>query len=197
MGTTTRKSRIRVSVSQQERDILAAAATEFATVGYRGANMDDVAAAAGVSRSTLYRRFPNKDALFRAVAVETFEVGVAVLEDAVVGLAPKEAIVEIFTLGAEMVETQPLLRRMVHEDHSVRQVTESIGSLFIEMVTARVAATLRACGATMPDDDLLEAVEIHVRVVISYLEVPASDPGRWDPDYVRRVAEKHLAPMVY
>ncbi|MGB3304248.1 MAG: TetR/AcrR family transcriptional regulator [Gordonia sp. (in: high G+C Gram-positive bacteria)] len=197
MGPTSRKTRIKTSVPQQEQDILAAAAAEFTAVGYRGANMDDVAARAGVSRSTLYRRFPNKDALFRAVAVETFEVGVAALEDAVVGLPPKEAVVEIFALGAEMVETQPLLRRMVHEDHSVRQVTDSIGSLFIEMVTARVGATLRACGAEMPDDDLLEAVEIHVRVVISYLEVPASDPGRWDPGYVRRVAEKHLAPMIY
>ncbi|EGD53591.1 TetR/AcrR family transcriptional regulator [Gordonia neofelifaecis] len=197
MASATRKVRITASVSEQEQEILAAAADEFATEGIRRASMDAVAQAAGVSRSTLYRRFPSKDALFRAVALETFEAGLARLEDAAEGLPPREAVVEAFALGAEMVQTQPLLRRVVHEDHSVRDVTGVVSSLFIELVTARVAATLRSCGATMPDDRLLQAVEIQVRVVMSYLEVPASDPDHWTADYARDVAQTHLAPMIY
>lgn len=192
-----RKARITASVSEQERTILIAAAAEFTAVGLRQANMDEVARAADISRSTLYRRFPNKESLFRAVAVDTFETGLAALEDAVAGLPPGEAVVEAFALGAEMIESQPLLRRVVLEDRSVREVTGGVGSLFIEMVTARIAATLRAAGATMPDDSLLEAVEIHVRLVISYLDVPASDPERRTPDSVRRMARCHLAPMIH
>jgi AcrR family transcriptional regulator len=49
--------------------VLDAAASVFLRFGYRKASMDDVAAAAGLSRQALYLRFANKDELFRA-AVE-------------------------------------------------------------------------------------------------------------------------------
>ncbi|GMU80119.1 MAG: putative transcriptional regulator, TetR family protein [Acidimicrobiia bacterium] len=194
---TTRKPRITASVSEQEQGIVAAAADEFAAVGLRKASMDEVARAAGVSRSTLYRRFPNKEALFQAVAMETFETGLTRLEDATAGLPPRDAVIEGFALGAEMVQTNPLLRRVVLEDHSVRDALGGIGGLFIEVVTARVAGTLREGGASMPDDELLEAVELLVRLVMSYLEVPASDPDRATPEYARHLATRHLAPMIH
>ncbi|MBM7365781.1 TetR/AcrR family transcriptional regulator [Gordonia hydrophobica] len=194
---TTRKPRITASVPEQEQGILAAAADEFAAVGLRKASMDEVARAAGVSRSTLYRRFPDKDALIHAVARESFETGLSRLEDLVAGMAPREAVVAGFTFGAQLVQTTPLLRRVVLEDHSVRDALGGIGALFIEVVSARVAGTLRDCGATMPDDELLEAVELLVRLVLSYLEVPATDPDRATPDRVRRIATQHLAPMIH
>jgi AcrR family transcriptional regulator len=46
--------------------LLDAAASVFLRFGYRKASMDDVAAAAGLSRQALYLRFANKDELFRA-----------------------------------------------------------------------------------------------------------------------------------
>lgn len=193
----TRKARITASVPEQEQEILSAAADEFAAVGLRKASMDEVARAAGVSRSTLYRRFPNKEALFQAVAMETFETGLSRLEDAAVGLAPRDAVIEAFALGAEMVQASPLLHRVVYEDNSVRDLLGGVGALFIEVVTARVADTLRSCGATMPDDALMQAVEIQVRIVMSYLAVPASDPERAAPEYVRGIAADFLAPMIH
>ncbi|WP_026917285.1 TetR/AcrR family transcriptional regulator [Gordonia shandongensis] len=192
-----RKARITASVGEQERDILAAAAAEFTEVGVRRTSMDEVAGRAGVSRSTLYRRFPNKDTLFVAVAHDTFETTMRRIEDVIAGLPPAAAVVEAFAVGADIVHTDPLLRRMVLEDHAVRDLTASVSSLFIEMVTARIAATLRVAGAVMDDDDLHEAVEIHVRLVISYMETPSSDPDRQSPAAVRRFAEKFLAPMIH
>ncbi|QKT08237.1 TetR/AcrR family transcriptional regulator [Gordonia sp. X0973] len=192
-----RKARSTATVEDQESAILAAAATEFAAVGARRANMDEVAAAAGVSRSTLYRRFPNKDSLLLAVAADAYEKGMVRLEESVVGLGPREAVVEAFATGAEMVSTDPLLSRMVLEDYEVRNVTSSVNTLFIEMVTDRVADTLRTAGATMPEDRLHQAVELHVRLVMSYLENPASEPERHSPEYVRDMAATFLAPMIY
>src|SRR6185295_9319184 len=51
------------------RDVLDASAKELARVGYAALRMDDVAAAAGVNKTTVYRRWPTKSDLVRA----TFE----------------------------------------------------------------------------------------------------------------------------
>lgn len=47
--------------------ILKGAMTEFLTQGYAATNMDGVAAAAGVSKATVYRYFQDKESLFTAL----------------------------------------------------------------------------------------------------------------------------------
>jgi TetR/AcrR family transcriptional regulator, regulator of autoinduction and epiphytic fitness len=47
--------------------ILNGAMQEFLENGYAAARIDKIVAAAGVSKATLYRRFPNKEALFTAL----------------------------------------------------------------------------------------------------------------------------------
>jgi TetR/AcrR family transcriptional repressor of mexJK operon len=49
------------------RAILVAATHEFFRSGFEGARMDTIAEAAGVSKSTLYERYPTKQTLLRAV----------------------------------------------------------------------------------------------------------------------------------
>ena len=192
-----RKPRNMSGPEAQESAILDAAAAEFAAVGVRRANVDEVAGRAGVSRSTLYRRFPNKEALLIAVADRLYRRGMAHMESSVSGLGPREAVIEAFAVGAVMVQDDPLMRRLVLEDAEMKGITSSLTSMFVEVVTGRVAATLLEAGAKMPEGDLLQAVEIHVRLVISYLEVPASDESRREPDAVREFATKFLAPMIW
>lgn len=192
-----RKARVTASPEEQELAILDAAAEEFTEVGVRQANMDSIAKAAGVSRSTLYRRFPSKDNLLIALANRTFENGMAQLEEAVAGLSPADAVVEAFAHGAAMVESDPLLNRMVLQDSEIRGLTASMSALFIDMVTDRVAGTIRTAGATMPDVDLRKAVELQVRLVISFLEIPASDDADRTPEAVRAMAATFLAPMIH
>ncbi|WP_448221833.1 TetR/AcrR family transcriptional regulator [Gordonia iterans] len=192
-----RKARVTASPEEQELAILDAAAEEFTEVGVRQANMDSIAKAAGVSRSTLYRRFPSKDNLLIAIANRTFENGMAELEEAVAGLSPADAVVEAFAHGAAMVESDPLLNRMVLQDSEIRGLTASMSALFIDMVTDRVAGTIRTAGATMPDADLRKAVELQVRLVISFLEIPASDDADRTPEAVRAMAATFLAPMIH
>ncbi|MEH2438474.1 MAG: TetR/AcrR family transcriptional regulator [Nostoc sp.] len=47
--------------------ILRGAMQEFLEHGYAGARIDKIVAASGVSKATVYRRFPNKEALFTAL----------------------------------------------------------------------------------------------------------------------------------
>ncbi len=192
-----RKRRNTRSPADQEAAILAAAADEFTVAGIVQANVDAVASRAGVSRSTLYRRFPNKDALLLAVAADRYERGMRTLDAAVAGLGPSDAVVEAFYRGAQMISDDPLLNRLILADHGVKRLTAELGALFVEVATARIAAVLRDAGAQMPADDLTRAVEIHVRLVISYLEMPSSDDSRREPSSVRHFAATFLAPMIW
>lgn len=53
--------------------ILSAAARVFARSGYAATSVDDVAAAAGITKLIVYRHFDSKEALYRAVLEGVFE----------------------------------------------------------------------------------------------------------------------------
>jgi len=65
-----RKRRGRPIAVHAREEIIEAAISEFGRSGYANANMDAVAANAGVSKRTLYTRFDSKEALFQAVVEE-------------------------------------------------------------------------------------------------------------------------------
>ena len=55
---------------QKYAQVLAGAREVFLSDGYEGASVDDIAKAAGISKATLYRHFPDKAALFSAVLAQ-------------------------------------------------------------------------------------------------------------------------------
>ena len=68
MATLTPDSeRKRIPAAQRRAGVLAAAATLFAERGYAGTRLDDVAAAAGVTKPIVYRHFDSKKALYLAL----------------------------------------------------------------------------------------------------------------------------------
>ena len=71
---TATSARPETSVSQTlDRRLLEAAARLFSDYGYAEISVDQIAAAAAAGKQSIYRRFPTKDALFRA-AIEEFYV---------------------------------------------------------------------------------------------------------------------------
>ena len=81
-ASTETGSAIAESVSDLDRIILDTARSVFETYGVRRANIEDVAARAGVSRSTIYRRFPTKDDLFGHVVRREAEIFFTTLDQA-------------------------------------------------------------------------------------------------------------------
>jgi TetR/AcrR family transcriptional repressor of mexJK operon len=57
--------------SRKHREILDAALNAFLTKGYDRATMDDIAAAAGVSKQTVYKHFADKERLFAEIVLGT------------------------------------------------------------------------------------------------------------------------------
>lgn len=185
---------------EQEAEILAAARREFSDVGVRRANMDAVARAAGVSRSTLYRRFPNKDALLVGVGESIAADSLERLARAVRDLPPRDAVVEAFVECARMVSGDPLIRRLFLEEPDLTGVLVGQASrgarAFLEASSHAIAATLRYTGATMPEDDLLLVSEHFMRVALSLTQIQTARFDVADPRSVRDYAERLLAPLV-
>jgi TetR/AcrR family transcriptional repressor of mexJK operon len=60
--------------SRRKREAILETATElFLTREYAGTSMDEVAAAAGVSKQTVYKHFGDKESLFRAIALSSVQ----------------------------------------------------------------------------------------------------------------------------
>jgi TetR/AcrR family transcriptional regulator, mexJK operon transcriptional repressor len=78
------------------QQILNAAKTIFMERGYADTSMDQVSHAAGVSKTTLYTRFPSKEALFSGVVRrEVEQVGLHFQPDELLELPVEEALLRI------------------------------------------------------------------------------------------------------
>ena len=178
--------------------ILDAARDVFEQYGARRANVEDVARAAGISRSTLYRAYPNKDALLDAVLMRQFDAFLAELDRVASGLAPREAVVECFTRGIALTREIPLLARLVEtEPEIITGVGASSHSSLVLRAADQVARTLRRSGATMPDDELHVVAELMLRLAYTYLLNPCGNLDVTDHEAVRDYARRYLAPLVF
>lgn len=177
--------------------LLDAAEREFAERGLGSASLDSVARAAGLSRSTLYRRYPNKAALVAAVLDRTRRVVTRDMQASIAGLSPGDAVVEAFTVCFRWLRRNPLVRRLLVEDSALwTQVTGPIREWTVTSMSGTIAENLRAAGSTMPEDRLRTVAEILVRLTVSYIETPTVGFDPDDDASVRRFAETHLAPLV-
>ncbi|HEX7740636.1 MAG TPA: helix-turn-helix domain-containing protein [Marmoricola sp.] len=175
--------------------ILDAAKAVFEQYGARRANVDDIAAAAGVSRSTLYRRYANKDDLLAAVVMREVDAFLADLEDVAVDLPPQEAVIECFTRGLRIMRDIPVLGRLAQSEPEV--ITGIVdGDHVILAQSDRIAQTLRRSGATMPVDELALAAETLLRLASTYLMNPDGHLDLTDEHAVRDYAKRYLSPLV-
>lgn len=174
---------------------------EFADVGVRRASMDYVARRAGVSRSTLYRRFANKDELLVAVGRAINVEGRHHLVEVTKGLGPKEAVVEAFCETVRQVRTNPVLRKLLDTEPETLDTLIGLAGpgvdLLLEQSSADIAATLRRAGAKMPSKDLHIAAEVLYRVMASLSHATSRLIDVDDDASAREFAEKFMAPLVW
>ncbi len=80
-----------MSAEERRESVVRAAYAEFAHTGYHGTSTETIARRVGVSQPYLFRLFPGKQALFRAVAERCFDVMRSTFEEASDGLGGEEA----------------------------------------------------------------------------------------------------------
>jgi AcrR family transcriptional regulator len=164
------------------RDALLDAAYDAAVSGdWARVRMADVAAAAGVSRQTLYNEFGCKEALAAALALREVERFIAGTERALDEARPGDpddavAAATLYTL--RQAADNPLLKAALVDDSSG----------LLAFLTTRGEPTVNAARASFENyysthwphlrpEHVSAAAETLVRLTISYLVLPAAEPA--------------------
>ncbi|GIX29792.1 MAG: hypothetical protein KatS3mg124_0264 [Porticoccaceae bacterium] len=188
----------------RERAILAAALEEFLARGYGGASLSRIVARAGISKTTLYRRYPDKAALFRAVLDRQMARSRPAAPLAASGGAPlrlEEGLVRYadamlaFALREEVRGVERLLCSEAHQFPELAAAAAARNARGVE----RIAAFLAQCAARdgMPCRDPHGAADQFIALLRGwYLEVletgrrvTAAERRAW----VERAVERFVA----
>ncbi|MFF1612359.1 TetR/AcrR family transcriptional regulator [Amycolatopsis sp. NPDC058278] len=148
--TVDRDVTLRADARRNRDKIINAARAIFASSGLESP-MEEIARTAGVGVGTLYRRFPDREALIKAVAVESFE---RVLSDAKAAAAAEptawEALVWLMRhsvelqLSIQLAMVSPRVREILKTDSQVREHRAQLIDLLGELVCrAQEEGTLR------------------------------------------------------
>ena len=125
-------TRAATSLSPKAARILEAASSCFAQKGLKRATVEDIAAAAGVSRPLVYKHFGDKDALIDAVLETTFDdwlvYNTAPFEDSTLSAS---AGLEAKISGAvEFARARPIFQAILRQDPQI--VFSGHGERFLE-----------------------------------------------------------------
>jgi TetR/AcrR family transcriptional regulator len=183
-------------VTDVDRTILDTARAVFETYGVRRANIEDIAARAGVSRSTIYRRFPTKDDLFERVVRREAELFFATLDQATTGCDPRQAVIEAFALGVRLVQDSPLYSRIVDSEPELFGLFSRSHVFPIRQFADGIANNLRRCGADLHEADLANVADILLRVALGIIVFPTDRLDIADAAAVRDYAARYLVPIM-
>jgi AcrR family transcriptional regulator len=149
------RTRTKRSTATKEQ-IVEAAASLLATKGYEATSLDDVAAAAGITKGTVYYHFDSKEALYWAVVAPNVAKTVLRAEDAVArNPSPRDAIIEVvmlLTRGArESNEKYMYYQEMLPLNDEMRRAIREQERRY-EALVADVIRRGQDAGEMMPGD---------------------------------------------
>jgi AcrR family transcriptional regulator len=178
--------------------ILDAAVVEFEKHGFRRVALDDVARRAGVSRTTIYRRFSNKDELVLAVVerenVRLFADIAAELKQA----GPQSNYyIEAFTLSILKFRRHRVLDRMITDEPGL--VIE-LAAQHHRAAIERMAEALRVVfpggfAERIGEEAVNELADTILRYAAMALLLPSAQPLDTADD-IRAFAKQHFLPSL-
>ena len=174
--------------------ILDGALACVARVGVAKTTLDDVAREAGCARATVYRSFPGRQALLRAMVEREVARLADQLLDAAAGTDTlADAVAAVMHTGARTFHTHPALGFVLaHEPEIVApQLSFEQGSAMLH-----VAAQLAGPAFTrfLPLDQAERLGEWITRLTLSYLCNPSEHVDLDDPAQVRELVDAFVLP---
>ena len=173
-------------VSTRE-EILSAAAQLFATVGYKGTSLHDIAVAVGCSKATLLYHFATKEMILATLVAPPVR-DLATLTESLIGLKPAQARDRAIEGFVDIVLTYR--REIALIFHDLPHLFQAESFAGVKELTDHLATAL-AGGSTDP------AALLGVKVIMAGIGLVAVDPLEQDGDQVRSalvgVARRALA----
>lgn len=161
----------RADARRNRQRVLEAAGEAFATDG-AAVPLDEIARRAGVGAGTVYRHFPNKEALYEAVVLGRLEELVEAARDLACAVDPGVAFFDF-------------ARRLVHEGGVKQDLLEALGGLGVEPpidgspvsrrlrdVLAQLLRRAQAAGAVRDDVGVPEILSLLTGAAQAYRRAP-------------------------
>lgn len=186
--------------------ILDAALGQFEDFGLRRSTMEDIARRCGMSRITIYRRFPKKENLVQAVVLRELQSFLGRLErvgqDTTGQLSAEDKMAERIAFALQYLGNHPLLRRLLRtEPESILPSLTVDGAPVVDMAREHIAAFIRKdlFGTRTPPPGAERHVqivaELGVRIVLSFILTPSSAIPVETLDDTRAFARDLIAPV--
>ncbi len=142
--------------------------------------MSDIAAAAGVSRQTLYKEFGNRSEFGLALTIHEGERFLDAVEAAVLAHTddPRAAVHAALELFLRTAGEDPLIRMLLSDDGSgnLLPFVTTEGMPVVAWATARLAAVIEEGWPRASKADVVLLAEALVRLAISYIINPSETP---------------------
>lgn len=176
----------RASSQERKAGLISAAASLFATDGFKGTTTKQIAKSAGVSEALLFKYFPTKRALYAAILAEKAQY--SELREAVEQAAEKQDDERLFTLlasyrirkGADPTMLRLLLFSALEGHELSEMFFRRHYRVFYDLLAKYIAQRIKA-GAFRPVDPLLAAraffgIIVHHRLLHDIFGLPMHRP---------------------
>ncbi|MDL4817296.1 TetR/AcrR family transcriptional regulator [Actinomadura opuntiae] len=178
--------------------ILDAALAEAAAVGVNRMTVEDVVRRSRLGRMTVYRRFPRRDDLVKALAVREIQRFLAAVA-AGIDRAPngRAGVAEAFVAAVTFARRHPLLQRLAFTAPGFPlEAVAANDAEVLSMGAAFIAREMHGDRPGAPSREVRWVADTFARLFITYLGVPPADPDVTDDVQLRLFAEHVLTPMV-
>ena len=156
-----------------------AARDELARRRWNEVTMADIAAAAGVSRQTLYKEFGSREQFARALILREADRFVGAVEEAMDAHLgdPEAALLAAFGLFLSVAAEDPLVRAAIAGGDEMLPLVTTQGQPLVERSTERLQAAITSRWPQVSPHDAALLAECLVRLAISYATLPAGPAG--------------------
>lgn len=159
--------------------LLDAARGELEQRAWNEVTMADVAAAAGVSRQTLYKEFGSREEFAQAFVLREAERFIGAIEGALDAHVddPKAALAAAFGLFLAAAAEDPLVRSAIAGAGEMLPFVTTHGQTLVEGAAEHLCGAIRARWPQAAEHDAALLAECLVRLAISYATLPIDPAG--------------------